>query len=184
MTDDSDAINRAISDGDRCGPWVCQSSTDTPAVVYIPSGTYLISKPIIYYYMTQVIGNPNDRPILKASSSITSASVGIAVIDASPYNPSNGAPGWTSTNIFARQLRNVIIDITAVPATTLWRGVHWPASQATTIQNVKVIMNQDANSQQEGIFVENGKCHVFPSSLYDRAPISPSFRRPWLCYTV
>jgi hypothetical protein len=52
INDDSDAINRAISDGNRCGPWVCDSSTDTPAVVYIPSGTYLIGKPIIFYYMT------------------------------------------------------------------------------------------------------------------------------------
>jgi hypothetical protein len=50
VTDDSDAINRAISDGNRCGPWVCQSSTDSPAVVYFPSGTYLIAKPIVMYY--------------------------------------------------------------------------------------------------------------------------------------
>ena len=50
VTDDSDAINRAISEGDRCGPWVCQSSTDSPAVVYFPSGTYLIGKPIVMYY--------------------------------------------------------------------------------------------------------------------------------------
>jgi hypothetical protein len=102
ITDDSDAINRAISDGNRCGPAVCDSSTDTPAVVYIPSGTYLIGKPIIFYYMTQLIGNPRSLPVLKAAPYLQA----LALIDASPYG-SDGNAGWTSTNIFLRQIRNV-----------------------------------------------------------------------------
>jgi glucan 1,3-beta-glucosidase len=153
VTDDSDAINRAISDGNRCGPWVCQSSTDTPAVVYIPSGTYLIGKPIVFYYMTQLIGDPRNRPVLKAASYLQA----LALIDASPYSNQNGAPGWTSTNIFLRQIRNIVIDGTAVPSTSGFQGIHWPASQATTIQNVKIIMTQASNSVHAGIFVENGK---------------------------
>jgi glucan 1,3-beta-glucosidase len=52
-TDDTAAIQRAISDGFRCGPG-CQSSTQTPAVVYLPAGTYLISASIVDYYYTQV----------------------------------------------------------------------------------------------------------------------------------
>jgi len=54
VTDDTEAINRAISEGDRCAPTVCKSSTRTPATVYFPSGTYLISNSIIDYYYTQV----------------------------------------------------------------------------------------------------------------------------------
>ena len=152
MTDDSDAINLAISDGNRCGPFVCQSSTDSPAVVYIPSGTYLISKPIIFYYETQLIGNPRALPVLKASSSLQA----LALIDASPYSNQNGQPGWTSTNLFVRQIRNLIIDGTAVPPTSGFQGIHWPASQATTIQNVQIRMTQASNSVHAGIFVENG----------------------------
>jgi glucan 1,3-beta-glucosidase len=153
VTDDSDAINRAISDGNRCGPWVCQSSTDTPAVVYIPSGTYLIGKPIIFYYMTQLIGNPRKLPILKAAPYLDA----LALIDASPYSNQNGAPGWTSTNIFLRQIRNLEIDGTGVAPTKGFQGIHWPASQATTIQNVKIRMTQSSDSVHAGIFVENGK---------------------------
>jgi glucan 1,3-beta-glucosidase len=156
ITDDSDAINRAISDGNRCGPWVCDSSTDTPAVVYIPSGTYLIGKPIIFYYMTQLIGNPRNRPVLKAASYLQA----LALIDASPYSNVNGAAGWISTNIFLRQIRNVVIDGTAVPPKSGFQGIHWPASQATTIQNVKIIMTQSSDSKHAGIFVENGKYFV------------------------
>jgi glucan 1,3-beta-glucosidase len=89
VTDDSDAFNRAISDGNRCGPWVCDSSTDSPAVVYVPSGTYLINKPIVFYYMTQLIGNPRGLPVLKAAPTLDA----LALIDASPYNNQNGAPG-------------------------------------------------------------------------------------------
>ncbi|CAI9636279.1 glycoside hydrolase family 55 protein [Alternaria burnsii] len=151
VTDDSDAINRAISDGNRCGPGVCDSATDSPAVVYIPSGTYLISKPIIFYYMTQLIGNPRGLPVLKAAPTLQA----LALIDASPYG-SNGNAGWTSTNIFLRQIRNLVIDGTAVAPTNGFQGIHWPASQATTIQNVKIRMTQASDSVHAGIFVENG----------------------------
>ena len=152
VTDDSDAFNRAIADGNRCGPWVCDSSTDTPAVVYVPSGTYLIGKPIIFYYMTQLIGNPKALPVLKAASTLQA----LALIDASPYRNTDGAPGWTSTNLFMRQIRNFVIDGTAVPPRNGFQGIHWPASQATTIQNVKIRMTQSADSVHAGIFVENG----------------------------
>ena len=43
ITDDTRAINLAISDGNRCGPKSCQSSTTSPAVVYFPAGIYSIS---------------------------------------------------------------------------------------------------------------------------------------------
>lgn len=54
LTDDTAAIQRAVSEGGRCAPGVCQSSTTTPAVVYFPQGTYLISASILDYYYTQV----------------------------------------------------------------------------------------------------------------------------------
>lgn len=54
ITDDTAAINRAMTDGNRCAPSYCESSTITPAIVYFPSGTYVISRSIIDYYYTQV----------------------------------------------------------------------------------------------------------------------------------
>lgn len=122
-------------------------------MVYVPSGTYLINKPIVFYYMTQLIGNPKGLPVLKAAPTLDA----LALIDASPYRNTDGKPGWTSTNLFMRQIRNLIIDGTAVPPTKGFQGIHWPASQAATIQNVKIRMTQSANSVHAGIFVENGK---------------------------
>lgn len=72
-TDDTAAINAAITDGTRCGyPTGCASSTLTPALVYFPSGkashplvtisnvytiinaagTYIVSAPLIAWYYT------------------------------------------------------------------------------------------------------------------------------------
>jgi glucan 1,3-beta-glucosidase len=86
-TDDTDAINKAISDAAsgnaRCGndPY-CDSSTTTPAIVYFPSGNYLVSKPIVMYYYTQLIGNANELPTLTAAPTFA----GMAVLDSDPYN--------------------------------------------------------------------------------------------------
>ena len=55
-TDDTEAINRAISDGNRCGD-NCGSSTVKPATVYFPPGTYLVSTSIIAMYYTQLVGD-------------------------------------------------------------------------------------------------------------------------------
>ncbi|KAF2107855.1 exo-beta 1,3 glucanase-like protein [Lophiotrema nucula] len=153
VTDDTDAINRAISDGNRCAPWVCQSSTTSPAIVYFPAGTYLVKDRIRMYYMTTLLGNPKSRAVIKASSDFNS----VFVIDSAPYSDQNGSPAWISTNIFLRQIRNLVVDLQAVPVNKeIVGGIHWPASQATNLQNVKVLMTKNPASQHTGIFVENG----------------------------
>lgn len=54
VTDDTTAINKAISDGGRCGADY-GSSTVVPAVVYFPKGIYLVSSSIMQYYNTQLL---------------------------------------------------------------------------------------------------------------------------------
>lgn len=90
-TDDTAAINSAITDGNRCGLG-CDSSTVTPAIVYFPPGTYLVSAPIIQSYYSQFIGDAVTIPTIKASASFT----GIAVIDSDPYT--KGANWYTNQN--------------------------------------------------------------------------------------
>ena len=114
VTDDTAAINRAITDGNRCGE-TCGSSTTTPAVVYFPSGTYLISSPLIQYYYTQFVGNPNALPTLKATPNFA----GIGVISANVYIPgASGAEWYVPQSNFYRQVRNFIIDISDCPTVT------------------------------------------------------------------
>ncbi|KAJ5779779.1 hypothetical protein N7457_007499 [Penicillium paradoxum] len=151
VTDDTAAINAAISDGGRFGPASRQSSTTTPATVYFPSGTYLISSSIIDYYFTQLIGNANAMPVLKATANF----VGLGMIDGDQYQ-SDGNQGWTSTNVFFRQIRNLKLDLTSIPAATAATGIHWPTGQASSIQNVQIVMSSASGTQHQGIFIENG----------------------------
>lgn len=150
-TDDTVAINAAITDGERCGNG-CDSSTVTPALVYFPPGTYLVSKPIIPYYYTQLVGDAVELPVLKAAATFE----GIAVIDSDPYND-DGSNWYTNQNNFFRQIRNFKIDLTGLPLTS-GTGIHWQVAQATSLQNIEFNMHEDkseANAQQ-GIFMDNG----------------------------
>jgi glucan 1,3-beta-glucosidase len=150
LTDDTVAINNAISSGSRCGHG-CDSSTITPALVYFPPGTYLVSAPIIQYYYTQLVGDAIQLPVLKAAPSFQ----GIAVIDSDPYGP-GGVNWYTNQNNFFRQVRNFVIDLTKLPAFT-GTGIHWQVAQATSLQNIRFEMIKGgANNRQQGIFMDNG----------------------------
>lgn len=160
-TDDTDAINRAISDGSRCEPFgICPSSTTTPALIYLPPGIYNITSPIILYYYTQLIGNPNCIPVLQA----TPGFAGAYIIDADPYIP--GAPGpppnfpgvqsYNNTNVFWRQVRNLVLDTTKVSPSTGIAGIHWPTAQATSLQNLVFRMSDASGTTHVGLDIENG----------------------------
>lgn len=157
MTDDTAAINEAISSGSRCAPGVpgvgCQSSTTSPAVVYFPAGTYLISSPIVLYYMTNLIGNFHAMPVLKASASFPQDA--IALVDGDKYTSAN--PTYGTTNVFYRQIRNLVFDLTGVTSGPLATGIHWPTAQATSLQNLVFKLSTASGNQQVGLFIENGK---------------------------
>ncbi|KAI5303980.1 hypothetical protein KEM56_006991, partial [Ascosphaera pollenicola] len=151
VSDDSDAINAAVSHGGRCGMG-CGSSTTTPAIVYFPAGTYAVSKPINQLYMTQFIGDATNIPTLKALPQFK----GMAVIDADPYND-DGSNWYINQNNFYRQIRNFVIDLTAMPQSQ-GAGIHWQVAQATSLQNIRFEMIQGggAANRQQGIFMDNG----------------------------
>ncbi|EKD20654.1 beta-1,3-exoglucanase [Drepanopeziza brunnea f. sp. 'multigermtubi' MB_m1] len=156
VTDDTAAINAAIAAGSRCRPGTpgvgCQSSTISPATVYFPAGTYLISVPIVPFYMTNLIGNPNpgQMAVLKATVSFS----GIALVDGDPYLSSE--PAYGTTNVFYRQVRNLVFDMTSQPAAALARGIHWPTAQATSLQNCVFKMSTASGNKHQGVFIENG----------------------------
>ncbi|KAG1764161.1 glycoside hydrolase family 55 protein [Suillus placidus] len=143
----------AMSSGGRCGGGSCNSSTVTPAIVYFPAGTYLVSSAIDTYYYTQIIGDAKKPPTLLASSSFS----GFAVIDADPYIPNGwGAQWFSNQDNFYRSIRNLIIDLRQIPASTSAIGLHWQVSQATSLINIVVEMSTASNNSHQGMFMENG----------------------------
>src|SRR3569833_881448 len=151
VTDDTAAINAAVSEGERCGEG-CPASTITPAIVYFPAGRYLVSKPIVQLYYTQLIGDALSPPTLVAAAGFD----GMAVIDTDPYDDSNNNRKDNQNNFF-RQVRNFVIDLTQMPASK-GAGIHWQVAQATSLQNIVFNMRTDAGAanKQIGIFMDNG----------------------------
>ena len=160
-TDDTVAINAAITDGNRCGQG-CDSSTVTPALVYFPPGTYLVSAPLIQYYYTQFVGDAITLPTIKAAAGFK----GIAVIDSDPYE--NGGANWyTNQNNFYRQVRNFVIDITDMPAAS-GACIHWQVAQATSLQNIVFEMVQGGSGNgQQGIFMDNGSGGFYSDLIFN-----------------
>lgn len=119
-------------------------------MVYFPSGTYIISKSIITPYMTQMIGDPNDLPVIKGTPNFE----GNGLIDGNPYYSED--PNWVTVNVFFRLIRNFVIDTTDIDPTKPTTGMHWPSSQATSLINIEFNMPATDNCVHVGLFIENG----------------------------
>lgn len=167
--DDTAAINMAMNSSTRCAPGACEASTRTPAIVYFPGGTYLIEGPIVDFYFTQIIGNPNNLPVIKASPKFRS----LALIDGNFYQPGTAATGFAgalsykAVNVFYRQIRNLILDTTAIPANVSVNCIHWPTSQATSLEKLVFRMSDSPGTKHQGLLIEAGMAYqiLFHSNL-------------------
>ena len=59
-----------------------------------------------------------------------------------------------------RSVRNFVIDLRLMPATSKATGLHWQVSQATSLTNVRVEMSRESGNNHQGDFyavVYNGK---------------------------
>ncbi|ATY64150.1 Glucan 1,3-beta-glucosidase [Cordyceps militaris] len=159
-TDDTDAINKAMSDGKRCGA-DCGSSTIKPAIVYFPSGTYRVRQTIPMFYNTQVVGNPNDMPVILADRNFIGLGVChlmstlVAMEVRMSGTSTRSLTKFPKKNNFFRQVRNLIIDTTKVRMKGV-AGLHWQVAQATSIYNVRFFGSTDRSKKHIGIFAENG----------------------------
>ncbi|KAH7311222.1 pectate lyase superfamily protein-domain-containing protein [Stachybotrys elegans] len=153
--------NKDTVDGSntRCGE-KCGNTFSQGAIVFFPGGTYKICTPVIQYYFTQFIGDPNDMPIIKGCDDFQ----GIALFDVDPYIPGgSGAQWYINQNQFFRQIRNFHFDLTDMPESTAENdqdlvptGIHWQVSQATSLQNLVFDMPTSSTTTAVGIFTENG----------------------------
>lgn len=134
------------------------STTSTPAILYFPAGTYLISSSIIPYYFTQMVGDASSPPTLKATANFQ----GFGLIDGNPYWTEN--LNWVSTNVFYRQVRNFVLDTTNIAPATEATGIHWPTSQATSLQNIVFNMPVGNGVVHVGLFIESGSCFLGPAT--------------------
>ncbi|KAK4860839.1 hypothetical protein LT330_004570 [Penicillium expansum] len=151
VTDDTDAINAAISYGGSCQE-NCESSSTKGTFIYFPPGTYLISSPLNASYYSQLVGDANDLPIIRTSPSF----IGLGAIQSDVYIPNDNGDEWyIEQSNFYRQVRNFIIDIEET-TTANAAGLHWQIAQATSLTNVYISASSTAGTSQMGIYTENG----------------------------
>lgn len=129
VTDDTAAIQAAF---DYANATENRSSgafgtTGAPAVVYIPAGTYRLSKPLQSYVDTVVMGDPLNRPVLQASSDFTDPFLYLG------FDPN---PNYGSTTNFYIGLKNVVLDSTKVAPAHNITLLNWAVSQAVQLTNV------------------------------------------------
>ncbi len=154
VTDDTSAIQTAISSNSRCSSASdCQGSTSEPGLVYFPQGTYLVSATLQSDYYTQLVGDPTGGQLstIKCSSDFK----GGYVIDTDPYTQ-GGVLTWPANENFFREIRNIRIDMTSVNPSVNLNGIHWPVAQATNLQNVVFQMSTAEGTQHQGILMESG----------------------------
>ena len=92
------------------------------------------------------------------------------MIDASPYLGFGDRAGQTAfgaTNTFFRQIRNLILDTTALPANFSATGLHWPTAQTTSIQNVVFNMNAEKGTLHQGILIEGGSAGFMTDLIFN-----------------
>lgn len=127
--------SNSVIDGGRCftgcgpgrgGPDDPPAKTLKPALIYFPSGTYKIKKSLNIYIYTQLVGNPLDRPTIKADAAFN----GLYLLNAFPSPPVSPFP--TTINLYL-QVRNFAFDTTNVDKRSSVACVNWPSAQAVTL---------------------------------------------------
>jgi glucan 1,3-beta-glucosidase len=128
-TDDTAAIQRAINDGGRNGNL---GTTTAPAVIYFPLGTYVVSRSIQNYVDTVIMGNPIDRPVIKAASRFANSTLLIGQ-----------DPNYSGLVGFYHEIKNLVFDTTAIPSKTI-TILSWSISQGCQVSNILFNMAPDA----------------------------------------
>jgi len=159
VTDDTNAIITALTQGRGSNNAAYPSatypdSTQTPAYVYFPAGTYLVTQTLPVVFYTQMVGDPANPPTIKVVSN-----AGFRVLEAfGSWYPGS----QQGTDNFYRMIRNFVVDMTACNQCV---GVHWQVAQATSITNVHFKCAQ--GSQCQGMWMENGSGGFFSDLVFE-----------------
>jgi glucan 1,3-beta-glucosidase len=107
-------VDNQLLDGGRGAAGNGFGTTGAPAVVYVPSGTYIFDSPIQLFLDTVLIGNPLNLPVIKASAGFS----GNTLIYAKD-------PSQDSTTNFYIGIKNIRFDSTAISASMSFTIIDW-----------------------------------------------------------
>ncbi|KAH8803084.1 putative exo-beta-1,3-glucanase [Xylogone sp. PMI_703] len=147
VADDTNALQNAInlgnSNADRSQNRL--GTTGQPAVVYLPSGTYMISRPLQLYVDTVFMGNPINPPVIKATSNFAGSTMLFSK-----------DPNHDSTINFYIAVKNLVLDSTNLSPSTQINLMDWSVSQATQLTNVVFNMPTFSTGHKGIVMPEGG----------------------------
>lgn len=145
--DDTNAIQNAINSDGKGGNRYRNEVTTRPAEVFVPGGTYRISRTIDLRLNTILVGDPNDRPVFKASSGFSGGSL----INGYDF-ATDGSSGTTN---FLVTIKNVIIDTTNIDRDKGIVALNWGVAQGCQLTNMKIEMPTNSGAHV-GIAIDQG----------------------------
>ncbi|OBT90432.1 hypothetical protein VE02_00765 [Pseudogymnoascus sp. 03VT05] len=143
--DQSGNLQDAINSDGNGGSRYQNGLTTKPAEIYIPGGTYQISKVWDLRVGTIIVGDPNDPPVIKASADF----VGDAVVNGFDFGV--GAPETS----FMTLIKNIVIDTTAIDKDKAVMALNWGVAQGAGMPNIKIVMPEDSKGHT-GIVLKGG----------------------------
>ncbi|KAJ4862845.1 pectate lyase superfamily protein domain-containing protein [Trichoderma breve] len=194
---DGNALQNAINTDGKGGSRHPQWFASQPRVVYIPPGTYTISKTLRFNTDTILMGDPTNPPIIKAAAGFSGDQTLISAQD-----PSTNEKGELS---FAVAIKNLVLDTTAIPGGNSFTALWWGVAQAAHLQNVRITMSSSSGGNghtgirmgrgstlgladvrvergQNGMLISGGNTFSIFSSTFDTCGtgISNTGGSPWI----
>jgi glucan 1,3-beta-glucosidase len=126
------ALQNAINSDGQGGSREGRGVTYMPAEVFLPGGVYTLGCTLDIRVGTIIVGDPLNRPVIKASSDF----VGSTLING--QDPAAGHPETT----FMIALKDVILDTTSLDASATFTALQWGIAQGCALTNVDVNMPQ------------------------------------------
>ncbi|KAF3132931.1 hypothetical protein TWF703_007069 [Orbilia oligospora] len=155
VTDDTEAIIRALTEGKTCKGSNCQNSYIPPSLVYFPKGDYIIGKTLPIYRNTQILGNPRQKPTIRANGKNFAGS---AMFETKvKENIGSGAGDFIT-------LKSIILIGEAVPPERDFAGIRWNAGYASGLYQVETVMGSGKATKHRGIVVSNTP-HIWMSDV-------------------
>ena len=150
-TDDTNALQNAINDDGQGGSRYQNEVSTRPAEVFVPGGTYRLTRQLDMRLNTILIGDPNDLPTFKASSDFQ----GSTLINGADFATKDSAG---TTNFFTA-IKNVNIDTTSLDKDSTITALNWGVAQACHLTNINIQMPTNSNGHT-GIDLNQGSTTI------------------------
>ena len=139
VTDDTNAIVAALTTGRSPN-----FSTKTPGIIYLPPGTYVVTKTLPLWFLTHLVGNSKCPPTLLVPAGTYPSGQTFVLAGDTSYDGDHD-------DEFYRAVMHINIKILGNNAGAC--GIHWAVSQATWLRDMTIDMGPTG---KYGIFDENG----------------------------